>query len=150
MRPKKAIAETQKEDMEESGIHGYRFREISSEYAGAKQRWLVVYSQKAYDREYETMAKNTLRENEKMMGTELWHLENRAFACEADALKAAKRFNRKLRYHTVPFGTSVKNHYEKKGRPDKTTAPALITKSGTLYPFEMILFQRSHHFMVTP
>ena len=120
---KKAIAETEKEDMEESGIPGYRFQEISSDYAGVTQRWLVVYSQQSYEREYETMAKHIRRENEKM-GKELWHLEHRAFACEADALKAAKRFNKKLRYHTAQFGTSVKNHYEKKGRPDKTVTPA--------------------------
>jgi len=120
---KTAIKETDKEKMEESGLPGYRFREMTSEYAGVKQRWLVVHSQQAYEREYETMVKNIRRENERM-GKELWHLENRPFACEADALKAGNRFNKQLRFHTVRFGASVQNHYEKKGRPDKTAAPA--------------------------
>src|SRR4030065_2889389 len=83
----------------------------------------MLYPQQAYEREYETMAKNTRRENEKM-GKELWHLENRPFACEADALKAGNRFNKQLRFHTVKFGAGVQNHYEKKGRPDKTAAGA--------------------------
>ena len=69
------------------------------------------------------MAKNIRRENEKM-GKEVWHLENRPFACEADALKAGERFNKQLRYHLVKFGACVQNHYEKKGRPDKTATPA--------------------------
>jgi transposase len=119
---KTAITETKVEEMEESGLPGYRYQEMASAYAGVAQRWLVVYSQKAYEREYATMAKNIRRENEKM-GKELWHLENQAYACEADALKAAKRFNKKLRYHTVEFGTNVKNYYVKKGRPDTTTDP---------------------------
>jgi transposase len=119
---KTAITETKVEEMEESGLPGYRYREMASAYAGVAQRWLVVYSQKAYEREYATMAKNIRRENEKM-GKELWHLENQAYACEADALKAAKLFNKKLRYHTVEFGTNVKNYYGKKGRPDTTTEP---------------------------
>ena len=120
---REAIKTANKEEMEESGLPGYRIREIASEYAGVKQRWLVVYSQQAYAREYETMVKNIRRENEKM-GKELWHLENRPFACEADALKAGNRFNKQLRFHTVKFGAGVQNHYEKKGRPDKTAAVA--------------------------
>jgi transposase len=120
---REAITTANKEEMEESGLPGYRYREMESEYAGVKQRWLVVYSQQAYEREYETMVNNIRRENEKM-GNELWHLENRPFACEADALKAGNRFNKQLRFHTVPFGASVQNHYEKKGRPDKTAEPA--------------------------
>ena len=37
---------------------------------------------------------------------------NKAFACEADAIEAAKAFEKKLRYHSLT--------YRKKGRP---TAP---------------------------
>jgi len=39
-----AIKGTDKEEMEESGIQGYRYREMESNYAGIPQRWLVVYS----------------------------------------------------------------------------------------------------------
>jgi len=117
-----AIKGTDKEEMEESGIPGYRYREMESKYAGIPQRWLVVYSEQAYTREYETLVKHIRRENE-LQGKELWHLGNRAFACEADAHKAVKRYEKKLRYHAVQYEARVKNSYEKKGRPEKTTAP---------------------------
>jgi transposase len=118
-----AIKGTDKEKMEDSGIPGYRYREMESNYAGIEQRWLVVYSEQAYRREYETLVKNIRRENEQQ-GRELWHLGNKAFACEADAIKAAKSFDRKLRYHRVQYETRVKNSFDKKGRPEKTAAPA--------------------------
>jgi transposase len=117
-----AIKGTDKEKMEESGIPGYRYREMESKYAGIPQRWLVVYSEQAYTREYETLVKHIRREND-LQGKELWHLGNRAFACEADAHKAVKRYEKKLRYHAVQYEARVKNSYEKKGRPEKTTAP---------------------------
>jgi transposase len=117
-----AIIGTDKEKMEDGGIAGYRYRELESNYAGIKQRWLVVYSEQAYEREYETLVKNIRRENE-LQGKELWHLGNKVFACEADALKAAKSFDKKLRYHRVRYETHVKNSYDKKGRPEKTTVP---------------------------
>jgi transposase len=119
---KAAIAAVNKEKMEESGLPGYRYQEMESEYAGIRQRWLVVYSQQAYEREYETLVKNIRREKEKM-GNELWHLENKPFACEADALKAAQSFDKKLRYHRVQYTSKVKNSYDAKGRPDKARTP---------------------------
>ncbi len=119
---KKALLAINKEKMTESGLPGYRYHEMESAYAGIPQRWLIVYSQQAYEREYATLIKNIRRENEKM-GKELWHLGNKRFACEADAIKAVKRFDKKLRYHKVQYDIQVKKSYDKKGRPDKTQAP---------------------------
>jgi transposase len=119
---KAAIAAVNKEKMEDAGLPGYRYQEIESNYAGIPQRWLVVYSQQAYEREYETLVNNIRREKEKM-GNELWHLENKPFACEADALKAAQRFDKKLRYHRVKYTSKVKNSYDAKGRPGKAKTP---------------------------
>jgi transposase len=119
---KEAIAGSDKEKMQDAGIEGYRFRETISEYAGIRQRWLIVYSQQAYEREYETLAKTIRRENE-LQGKELWHLGNKPFACEADALKAVVRFDKKLRYHRVQYTTHVKNSYGKKGRPEPSQVP---------------------------
>lgn len=119
---KEAIYSANREHMEASGAPGYYYQEIESCYADIKQRWLIVYSRQAYEREYQTLAKTVNRENEKM-GRELWHLGNKMFACEADAVKAVKSFNKKLRYHTVSYSIAVKNSYDKKGRPDKTKTP---------------------------
>jgi transposase len=119
---KEAIAARDKEKMQESGVSGYRYEETSSQYAGIRQRWLIVYSQQAYEREYQTLVKHIRQENE-LQGKELWHLGNKPFACEADAVKAAQRFDKKLRYHRVQYSTRVKNSYGKKGRPDASQAP---------------------------
>ena len=119
---KEAIAARDKEKMQESGVSGYRYEETSSQYAGITQRWLIVYSQQAYEREYQPLVKHIRQENE-LQGKELWHLGNKPFACEADAVKAAQRFDKKLRYHRVQYSTRVKNSYGKKGRPDASQAP---------------------------
>ena len=120
---KEAIGASDKDKMLDAGLPGYRFRETSSDYAGVKQRWLIVYSQQAYEREYQTLVKTIRRENE-LQGKELWHLGNKPFACEADALKAVQRFEKKLHYHRVQYSTRVKNSYGKKGRPDSSQGPA--------------------------
>jgi len=92
--------------------------ESIKEYAEIKQSWVIIFSEKDYEREYATLVKNINKENEKM-GKELWHLGNNPFTCEADAVKAAQAFNKKLKYHQVKYSIRVKNYYEKKGRPDK-------------------------------
>jgi very-short-patch-repair endonuclease len=63
---------------------------------------LVVFSQQAYNQQYATLAKKIRKEsNEK--NKDLWHLSKKAYACEADAIKAANEFNKKLKYHLVEF-----------------------------------------------
>lgn len=60
-------------------------------------------------------------------GKEFWHLTKSSFACEADAVKAAKTFEKKLKYHQLEFTAVSKNRYEKKGRP-KPGAEAIDTE----------------------
>ncbi len=119
---REAILSTNKEEMTVSQTPGYSFREIESDYADIRQRWLLVFSQKAYEKEYQTLAKNINNENDKM-GRELWHLSNRMFACEADAHKAVQIFIKKLKYHIANYTIEVQNYYGQKGRPDKNQTP---------------------------
>jgi len=51
-------------------------------------------------------------------------LNNQPFACEADAIKAAEQFARKLKYHKLQYKIKAKNLYEKKGRPECDEKPA--------------------------
>ncbi len=64
-----AILPTNKEEMIVSQTPGYSFRKIESDYAGIRQRWLIVFSQKAYEKEYQIMSKNINKENEKWAGS---------------------------------------------------------------------------------
>ncbi len=118
-----AIDSTEKSKMTPvEGDDGYFIKENSSKYADIEQRWLVVFSQKAYNQQYETLAKN-IRNECTAKNKEFWHLSNSAFACEADAHKAALEFTKSLKYHTLSYTVNVKNKYEKKGRPDKNIEP---------------------------
>ncbi len=77
------IAESKGEEMSEIA-EGYRVRSVSSSYGGIAQRWLIVFSEKGYEREVATLEKNISKEKEKKEKA-LWHLGKQAFACEADA-----------------------------------------------------------------
>ena len=76
---------------------GYRYIRVGSEYGGVPQRWLVIFSEKAYQREMKTFRKNLEKELEKKE-KELKHLRNTAYACAEDAEKAAQSFSRKLKH----------------------------------------------------
>jgi transposase len=119
---KTIIKMTNKTTMQPSKSPGYYYKEFESEYGGTSQRWICVYSTKAYEREYSTLVKNINKENEKK-GKELWHLGNKPYACEADAVRAAKMFKKKLKYHQIEYAIESKNYFEKKGRPDKASIP---------------------------
>ena len=116
------IMMTDKTTMHPSKSPNYYYKKFESEYGGVKQRWITVYSTKAYEREYKTLSKNINKENEKK-GKELWHLGNQLYACEADAVKAAKMFDRKLKYHQLDYSIEVKKSFVKKGRPNKGSIP---------------------------
>lgn len=119
---KEEILKTKIEDMTPSSDKGYSYREIETTYADIKQRWLIVFSQQAYNKEYETLVKAVRKECD-TKDKEFWHLSNKAFACEADAIKACEEFNKKLKYHTISFTVVEKQKYGKKGRPDGNIKP---------------------------
>lgn len=102
--------------------NGYRIKEVESDYGGVPQRWLLVFSEKAYERENATLERKIEKETEEK-GKELWHLGNKPYACEADAIAAAKAFEKKLRYHTLTSHVERKLLYGKKGRPTAGDEP---------------------------
>lgn len=44
-------------------------------YGGVEQKWLVIFSEKGYDREIKTLNKNIEEEKEKLE-KEVWHFMN--------------------------------------------------------------------------
>lgn len=121
---KKAINETSKENMVVVDKN-IRYTPLVSHYGDIKQRWLLVFSEKAYQREMATFTRNLAKStdrNEK----KLWHLCNQEFACEADAQKVCTKFIKSLKYHSVDYSIEPVNHYEKKGRPAPSDIPAKV------------------------
>lgn len=104
---------------------GYRMSEYSSSYAEVPQRWLVIQSKKAKERELGTLEKRVAKIREKQQ-TQFMHLRNRGFACEADAVKAGVEFDKTLKYQTYHPSVVVKYRHDKKGRPSKGVAPTKV------------------------
>lgn len=115
---KKLVKETPAEEMLELEP-GYAGKEVSCEYAGIQQRWLVVFSQAAESRELKTLEKAQAKELEKAQ-KEWRKLARQRFNCQADAEKALEQFNQKWKYHQAQAKAAVLLQYPKPGRP--TTA----------------------------
>lgn len=95
---------------------GYKGKEVLCEYGGIAQRWLVVFSQAAYNREMKTLEKAQARESEKLQ-SEWRKLARQTFNCQADAEKALAKFDQKWKYHRMEAEAHPVLQYSRRGRP---------------------------------
>jgi transposase len=95
---------------------GYSGKEVSCEYAGIQQRWLVVFSQAAQVRELKTLEKAQAKELDRAQ-KEWRKLEGQTFNCQADAEKALEQFNRKWKVHLANAKAVAVMQYPRRGRP---------------------------------
>jgi transposase len=98
--------------------NGYAIHATTSEYGGVRQRWLVVYSEQAAQRELKQLNKRVTRaatEAEKALKT----LNNQQFACEKDARQAVAKVAQKLKWHIVTATYHPLKKYPHPGRPPK-------------------------------
>jgi transposase len=122
---KKLIQEADAEKkMTKSSLEGYRHQEHRSTYGGVEQKWLVVFSEKGYNREVKTLEKSIQSERKKIE-KELWHLGNREFNRPEDALSAAQETAQGWKYHKLsgPANVTEVNKTGRRGRPAKNTQP---------------------------
>jgi transposase len=61
--------------------NGYRISIRESSFGELHQRWLLVFSQQAFERERASFER-ALEKKEEKLATDLWHLENKKFATE--------------------------------------------------------------------
>lgn len=102
----------------------YRYQEVGGVYGGVKQRWIIVYSQQAYDRDLQTVNRRALkgREREQKVFAKLCH---RPFACREDAQRAWKKFQKTLTYICVPdLQIREQPRYARRGKPKTGDNPA--------------------------
>lgn len=83
-----------------SNINCYWWKELSSNYGGIEQRWLLVYSQPAFMAEVETLKENIEKE-QKSLATKINWLEKRNFKNRDEAFLAATKLRDGLMYHTI-------------------------------------------------
>lgn len=96
--------------------NGYKISPFKSNYGEVNQRWLLVYSEQAYQREKKTLEKN-LDKKDIALKNILWHLGNEIFDCEKDAETALKKVKKKNNLHVIESKIIPIMKYAKKGKP---------------------------------
>jgi transposase len=106
-----------------SSNNNYLIAEVCSTYVGVRQRWLVVHSESRQQADLKQLDKRIAQAKTKKIKA-LKKLGNHPFACEADAVDAAKAFEKKLKYHRLTdIEVLQKPHYDQPGRPRKGDVP---------------------------
>jgi len=109
------------EKMRSTALNGYHIFTTEVEYGGVKQRWVVVFSEKAFARETKTLEKKIGKEKEKVEKA-VWHFNNQEFYSMEDALNAAREMEKGWKYHKISATevvTKRKRKGEGRGRPRK-------------------------------
>lgn len=100
-----------------------RYQVFAYQPENAKERWLLVRSALAFDRENKTF----LRRHEKQFDAlykALWHCSCQAFNCQQDAKKAVDKIIRaKKHLYLVDYRILEQPYYSGKGRPQKDSSP---------------------------
>jgi len=88
------------EEVKDRQNPSYKYQRIDLCHYGIEQRWLVVYSESAYQRAIKTLAKAQVREGERI-NKQLFHLQAQRFESEESALKALDEIIEKLNFHKL-------------------------------------------------
>jgi transposase len=113
-------------DFQTSDRTGYRMAETQSDYGGISQRWLVVESEvrRQSDLDHLTAQVETAHTQAQKKLTKLSAQE---FACEADALNAARALSETLPWHQfTELTTTPQSRYARRGKPSATDTPRTV------------------------
>lgn len=117
-----------------SEVEGYDLAECYSSYAGIRQRWLVVKSHARQEADLKQLEQR-LAKNLDSAKTNLNKLCRHKFACQSDALQAARDFERQLKwYRLAELKVIERSQYHQAGRPRKNQ-----TATQHYYQIEAIL-----------
>lgn len=112
-----------------------RYQRVDLCHYGIQQRWLVVYSESAYQRAGKTLSKAQAREEEKV-GKQLFHLQAQRFESEVAARQALEKVGQKLSYHkldTIKLAQHIR--YASRGKPKADSVKRIEWQiSGTIVP----------------
>jgi transposase len=116
LKPAQALArQIKSSEMIPSIVPGYRYSIHTRTYGGIEQRWLVVESeerQKSDQKRIEKKIEKHRLEAEK----QLRDLSRQTYACLPDAIKAAKKLEKKFKYHQI---SQIEAREEKDNNPDQ-------------------------------
>lgn len=92
---------------------------------GIPQRWVLIESQHAKQRELKTFQRQLDKRAEELTKA-LWHLSHQVFQCPDDARQALKPLIKSLKYHQIHYEILPIERHSGKGRP-KPGAQKLVT-----------------------
>lgn len=102
---------------------GYLYYPVNSSYGGTDQRWLVIFSKAAYQREAETLRKKFLKKGAEE-SARFERLCRTPFACAPDAEAALAKFQKTCSFITVSQPVITENKkFSKPGRPPEGAEP---------------------------
>jgi transposase len=91
-----------------------------------KQRWVIVYSQQAYNRDIRTLNRRALKQSEREQKA-FAKLCRRPFACRKDAQRAWEKFQKTLKYITIPeLQVREQTRYARRGKPKRGERPERV------------------------
>lgn len=97
---------------------GYRYAVHRSSYGGVEQRWMLIHSKQAFEREMATFEKKLLKQQAELEKA-VWHLGNQVFGCEADAIREVSKLTKKFGLFEFAFEIEPALSYAARGRPTK-------------------------------
>jgi transposase len=110
-----------------AGPDGYFYYEQTVSYGGVEQRWLLVLSPKGLKRDLLQLERSIAKERDEAKRT-LKTLARERFSCEADALLAVQRIQKRLKYHQLTSSVKSVTRHAKRGRPAADTQPSVSWK----------------------
>jgi len=124
-----------------------RYQRLELCHYGMAQRWLVVYSDAAFERAEASVSKAQKRESEGI-AKQLFHLQAQRFETPEAAQEALEALAKAWTYHQVDaYGLIDHKRYACQGRPTPTTPVKAIEWQiqGQVRPDEAALAQRKHY-----
>jgi transposase len=97
---KTLVSELSSLDFTASSLEGYSWYEVSNNYAGIEQRWLVVESQKRKVSDLEKLRQKIEKEKDKA-SEKLRQLMKQEFTSSEGAMEIANQFAQTLKYHQM-------------------------------------------------
>jgi len=121
---KALVSQSQASFIWEDHEKGYSTTSVKSVYGGIPQRWLLVFSKQAYEREKKTFMKKVAKQEEALTRA-IWHLGNETFGCEKDAKKSLQAIQKKHPLYEIEWQITMQYRHEKSGRPKAGAEPVL-------------------------
>jgi transposase len=104
---------------------GYFAKEFDVTYANIKQRWLVVYSEAAYQRELHGL-ENAQKREQTQVEKEWRKLCQQEYQCLSDAETALQKFSQGWKYHKLLAKAEPITKYAQPGRPSASDKPEIV------------------------